>query len=71
MRLNLMDVVDLIDPNGSEGIWLNIYKMGSTEIEAKINTASRFLDSFSNLEIIRIAAASVDEFNLYIGEKDD
>lgn len=69
MRLNFMDVIDLIDPNGNQGIWLDLYKPGSAELQAKINTSSKYLDMFSSLEIIRIAAVAPDEFALRIGEE--
>lgn len=72
MRIGFLDFVDLIDPNGSEGIWITLYKAGSTTPEAKVNTASKSLDLFKDYEIIRIYSIGiVNEYRVIIGEKDD
>jgi hypothetical protein len=71
MRIGFLDFVELIDPNGSEAIWITVFKGGSVKPEAKVNTASNYLDLFKDLEVIRITATAINEFSVRIGEKDD
>jgi len=71
MRIGFLDFVELIDPNGSEAIWITLYKTGSKIPEAKVNTAGCCLDLFKDIEVVRITATAFNEYSVIIGEKDD